>query len=276
MIPHYSQRPGSVLTAQCETLLERRNGLMISIHSQGQWASFNATQSHASSFLRPGVMDFRGPASQWAQCVPCAQGGKAGWNLTELPIEGPSGAPGPWGVLIIDYDERKALSLQSSERAFAIDCFPWSQAKSAVSARSSWLRELVLSGRVRRGFLPDGLVLDLPEPPKDVRNAMAWVEREARRAYPEDRKTPLSMSELTCVVEIPGWTLIEDPTNLSLVFEHLGPNLSERELEGWKDWVSVMAPSAQVPALSTLVDHCLMNLRLSGPAASPSLPRPRM
>lgn len=212
-------------------------------------------------------MEFSSKAHLWGSQPVFGEEGK----VSMIPDKGPLGVPGVWGMVVVDYDERRALSVHTGT-CFSVDHWSWKGRNNAGSPYYDRLRDLVLSGRVRQARWGDDPVLDLPEAPEgfDMRNALAWLEREARMAHKGDRSL-LSTVTLTYPVEAPGWDFIEGRRDIVGALGVLAPCLSSEELQVWSRWAPEAAPPAQVPALERLLSAYRLELGMPSGAVSTSL-----
>lgn len=272
MIPHFSLRPTSVATSECQAILDHVDGLLFNIKAcDGAWASFAVPKGYANCMVLEGVLEFTARAHLWGS----QHAFRDTKDVIQLPVEGPLGLPGPWGMVVIDYSARRALSVHVGT-VFSVDHMDWQANNNATNPRYDRIRDLVMSGKVCRARWGDDPVLDLPEVPEgfNMRNALAWLEREARMAHKGDRSL-LATAELTYPVEAPGWEFVEGRRDLVGALAQVAPSFSSAELEVWEKWVPDYAPPAKISGLERVLAAHRLELGLPGVAASTS-PRPRM
>ena len=120
MIPHHSTRPipedGNLKAwdPDCE--------LVINIKSQGQWACYRAHKHYCDALMREGMVAFQGRADEWGEAVPRLPTSSIDYRNGIVLDEDVqvTGAPGSYGVMVIDYDAKKAMSIQAYSYAFAV------------------------------------------------------------------------------------------------------------------------------------------------------------
>ena len=220
--------------------------VVLAARHRGEWGVWAAPESVLNGLARPGVTaPPKGSLDQWAQAFPLTPEEKL--DKVDLP-EGMSGlAPGPEGMLVLDYDDHRALALTRFSDAGSVGLTEWGlRSRQSTSPYRDWARALIESGTIPQGVTPQGDCLTVPaHVPLDVLWAFRWLEDELRV---QNGLAKADNDRLETLVDFPlvhpGWDIQafawqNDPEVLEAYrrLEDYGL-LSAQELEIWKAWAS--------------------------------------
>ena len=227
---------------------------MVNVRSQGEWAAFALPKRATICLIQSNMAPYEGPACEWAQHV---------LSHPQQPL--PNGrflAPLAYGLLIVDYDEKKASGISSYIGPFDLHLEVWESYTRSASEESQFVRRLADSGHLPVVTWPDGRRTAVGVPGPDVLQVARWLREEALRIdghhYPPDeyghRPSPRAP------LHAPGWTFhdyINDRDTEAwsqaqawLRFrKDLKADLSAAELEAWQEWATYEEDDTVLAAL---------------------------
>lgn len=250
-------------------------GVTFAVRAQGEWACWDAPPHAVSVLMRPDVFEYHGPAKDWFHALP---GFESAAEWEPLGEGRPLGAlaPGPAGMLLIDYDQKVVRGGSAMGASFSsLDLEDWkSQTRQATSRDAAWARPLIESGVCRVAHWADGVQTNLPRSvPADVRWVAGWIEQYLQKSRALDPATRLSV---TLPLSPPGWDILTDVTQTKQKKgDHLAIvqsidaryGLGAEDVARWKQWAQI----EEVREVVAWASKKILDARLEAPVA----PAPR-
>ena len=239
MIPHYSTRPlpgkPKAWDPDCE--------LVINIKSQGKWACYKARKYYCDALMREGMVAFQGRADEWGKAVPRLPTSSSDHGHGIVLNKGAQviGAPGNYGMMVIDYDAKQAMSIQGYSDAFSVPQYrdEWFGRETRNGGQSKnpypgWLESMVREGHLTHAEY-EGRKIPLRITARDAKGIEKQITDQAVHAFGLEQGATAANEHyrLMFCFEPEGWTLAEHVGCAVQTLPLLLGQLSPHEKEAW-------------------------------------------